>query len=48
MFLSSLNVTDSRPSFFEMIAQQEMMPTLKPALRYIFSVSDQISVYIFV
>ncbi|PRP82606.1 hypothetical protein PROFUN_04911 [Planoprotostelium fungivorum] len=37
MFLSNLNVSDTRPSFFEMIAQQEMMPTLKPALRYIFS-----------
>ena len=28
----------SRPSFFEMMAQQQMMPTFKPALKYIFSV----------
>eukprot|EP01117_Protostelium_nocturnum_P013393 TRINITY_DN4991_c0_g1_i1.p1 TRINITY_DN4991_c0_g1~~TRINITY_DN4991_c0_g1_i1.p1 ORF type:complete len:373 (+),score=86.58 TRINITY_DN4991_c0_g1_i1:137-1255(+) len=38
MFLASFNSGDaSRPSFFEMIAQQEMMPTLKPALRYAFN-----------
>lgn len=31
----------NRPSFFEMMAQQQMMPTFKPALRYIFSVMSQ-------
>lgn len=31
----------NRPSFFEMMAQQQMMPTFKPALKYIFSVLSQ-------
>lgn len=33
------NEDANRPSFFEMMAQQQMMPTFKPALKYIFSVS---------
>lgn len=41
MFISNFNSSDpSRPSFFEMIAQQEMIPTLKPALRYVLSVKN--------
>jgi len=35
MFLANIRNDAARPSFFEMIAQQEMMPTLKPAIRYV-------------
>jgi len=42
MFLANFFGSDpSRPSFFEMIAQQEMMPTLRPALKYVFQVFAQ-------
>eukprot|EP01119_Soliformovum_irregulare_P025384 TRINITY_DN9383_c0_g1_i1.p1 TRINITY_DN9383_c0_g1~~TRINITY_DN9383_c0_g1_i1.p1 ORF type:complete len:355 (-),score=58.02 TRINITY_DN9383_c0_g1_i1:264-1328(-) len=34
MFLSSFGSDPSRPSFFEMAAQQEMMPALRPAFRF--------------
>ncbi len=44
MFLANFNATSaSRPSFFEMIAQQEMMPTLRPALKYALAVSIPMS-----
>lgn len=38
MFLANISSAPGRPSFFEMIAQHEMMPTLRPAIKYIFSV----------
>eukprot|EP01112_Ceratiomyxa_fruticulosa_P010003 TRINITY_DN2625_c0_g3_i1.p1 TRINITY_DN2625_c0_g3~~TRINITY_DN2625_c0_g3_i1.p1 ORF type:complete len:417 (-),score=92.57 TRINITY_DN2625_c0_g3_i1:115-1266(-) len=42
MFMCNFNSGDpTRPSFFEMMAQQQMMPTFKPALKYVFSVLSQ-------
>lgn len=38
MFLANFSGDASRPSFFEMIAQQEMMPTLRPAMKYAFNI----------
>ena len=32
------NTDPSRPSFFEMVAQKEMMNTLMPAIKWAFSV----------
>lgn len=44
MFVNNFNSTDpQRPSFFEMFAQQQLISTMKPALRYLFSVSPFIS-----
>lgn len=31
----------NRPSFFEMLNQHQMMPSFKPALKYIFTVLSQ-------
>ena len=42
MFLASLAQEAQRPSFFEMVAQQYMLTTLKPALRYILAVLAQV------
>jgi hypothetical protein len=37
--LFNFNPADvNRPSFFEMFLETQMMPSLKPALKYIFSV----------
>eukprot|EP01116_Phalansterium_solitarium_P011021 TRINITY_DN26633_c0_g1_i1.p1 TRINITY_DN26633_c0_g1~~TRINITY_DN26633_c0_g1_i1.p1 ORF type:complete len:397 (-),score=-24.61 TRINITY_DN26633_c0_g1_i1:121-1311(-) len=42
MFLSQFNTADlSRPSFFEMLAQDELIPVLRPALKYVFAVFAQ-------
>eukprot|EP01089_Gocevia_fonbrunei_P022447 TRINITY_DN9089_c0_g1_i1.p1 TRINITY_DN9089_c0_g1~~TRINITY_DN9089_c0_g1_i1.p1 ORF type:complete len:364 (-),score=43.42 TRINITY_DN9089_c0_g1_i1:46-1137(-) len=42
MFLAHFNTNDPfRPSFFEMIAQYQLMPTLRPALKYLFTVLAQ-------
>ena len=42
MFLANFNNADpSRPSFFEMLAQQEMISILKPAIKYVFDVLAQ-------
>ncbi|KAF2069560.1 hypothetical protein CYY_009116 [Polysphondylium violaceum] len=42
MFLFNFNNGDpNRPSFFEMFAQFQMMPSFKPALKYIFNVLSQ-------
>jgi hypothetical protein len=42
MFLSSLGSGDPiRPSFFEMLAQKEMMGALMPAVKWIFAVSTE-------
>ncbi|KYQ89925.1 RING zinc finger-containing protein [Tieghemostelium lacteum] len=42
MFLFNLSNGDpNRPSFFEMFAQFQMMPSFKPALKYIFTVLSQ-------
>ncbi|GAM23075.1 hypothetical protein SAMD00019534_062500, partial [Acytostelium subglobosum LB1] len=42
MFLFNFNNGDpNRPSFFEMFAQHQMMPSFKPALKYIFTVLSQ-------
>lgn len=39
MFLASFGSgAQSRPSFFEMVAQQEMMPRLQPALKHVLLV----------
>ena len=39
MFLASFGSgAQARPSFFEMVAQQEMMPRLQPALKHILLV----------
>ncbi len=39
MFLANFSNTNAaKPSFFEMVAQQQMMPTLKPALKYLLTV----------
>ena len=39
MFMSNFRVRDPlRPSFFELYAQQQLFPMLKPALHYAFSV----------
>jgi hypothetical protein len=39
MFLSNFRARDPlRPSFFELYAQQQLLPALKPALHYAFSV----------
>jgi hypothetical protein len=39
MFLANFSTTNAaKPSFFEMVAQQQMMPTLKPALKYLLTV----------
>jgi peroxin-12 len=42
MFLCHFNNAEpGRPSFFEMIAQQQLLPTLGPALKYAFTVFSQ-------
>eukprot|EP01102_Stenamoeba_stenopodia_P005323 TRINITY_DN15916_c0_g1_i1.p1 TRINITY_DN15916_c0_g1~~TRINITY_DN15916_c0_g1_i1.p1 ORF type:complete len:418 (+),score=60.77 TRINITY_DN15916_c0_g1_i1:87-1256(+) len=39
MFVTSLNQSEpDRPSFFEMMAQEQLIPALKPAIRYVASV----------
>eukprot|EP01100_Stratorugosa_tubuloviscum_P015116 TRINITY_DN849_c0_g1_i1.p1 TRINITY_DN849_c0_g1~~TRINITY_DN849_c0_g1_i1.p1 ORF type:complete len:413 (-),score=129.50 TRINITY_DN849_c0_g1_i1:21-1259(-) len=39
MFLANFNTNDnSRPSFFELFAQEQLIPTLKPAIEYLLSV----------
>lgn len=46
MFMCNFGNGDpTRPSFFEMMAQQQMMPTFKPALNYVFSVSNSCRYY---
>jgi peroxin-12 len=40
--LYNFNPADaSRPSFFEMFIQTQMMPSLKPAIKYMFSILSQ-------
>jgi hypothetical protein len=40
--LFNFNTTDAaRPSFFEMYIQSQMMPSLKPAMKYIMAVRQQ-------
>lgn len=42
-FLANFNNTDpTHPSFFEMVAQREMMSTLTPALKWAFAVRFQL------
>src|SRR4051812_14427592 len=49
MFLANFNNTDpTRPSFFEMLAQQEMVPVLRPAVTYLFDVTNDICHFILI
>jgi len=44
MFLANFNTSDaSRPSFFEMLAQQEMISVLRPAVTYVFDVKKNMN-----
>eukprot|EP00871_Galdieria_phlegrea_P001872 jgi/Galph1/2686/GphlegSOOS_G1360.1 len=41
MFFTHLNKESLRPSFFEMFAQERLLPALKPAMRFTFQVFAQ-------